>query len=254
MAKDEDSIYKPENIKLFEAMYGQGLISLGGLGAVDRMFQDLDLHGKHLLDIGFGLGGVAHYLAETMEVSVTGLEVHTWMTQHASQTATAGIKDKVQFVVYNDDNTIPIADETIDIAYSKGVLTNVQDKRSLFQEISRVLKVHGQICFVDWLVPAVSRKDRLHTGELSYKEDKKSYCELLESCGFKDIAFKDESSAYLDYAEAIGKRLQSPEHTSQFSETISQDLRNTLITSNKQLVASLRSGAQLSYLIRAVKI
>jgi len=254
VAKNDDSIYKPENIKLFEAIYGPGLISLGGLGAVDRMFPDLDLNGKHLLDIGFGLGGIAHYLAETRGVSVTGLEVHLWMTQHASQTATAGIKDRVKFVVYNADNTIPIASESIDIAYSKGVLTNVQDKRSLFRKISRVLKAHGQICLVDWLVPAASRKETLHTGELSYKEDKKSYCEILESCGFKDITFRDESNAYLGYAKELGKRIQSPEHTSQFSAIIPQELRNTLISSNNHLVESLSSGAQLSYLIHAVKI
>ena len=75
-----DEIYKKENVALFEAIYGSGLISLGSLAAVDQMFQGMDLHKKHLLDIGFGLGGMAHYLAQKEEAFVTGLEVHPWMT------------------------------------------------------------------------------------------------------------------------------------------------------------------------------
>ncbi|MBI2603551.1 MAG: methyltransferase domain-containing protein [Deltaproteobacteria bacterium] len=253
MANNEDSFYQPENIEIFEAIYGNGLISLGGLVAVDKMFEESDLNGKYLLDIGFGLGGMAHYLAETKNAYVTGLEVHPWMTQHATKTAPFSIKDRVKFVVYNEDNTIPLASESIDLAYSKGVLTNVQDKKSLFLEISRVLKIHGQICLIDWLNPSAPRTEKLHTGELSYKENKKSYCEILESCGFKDITFRDESSAYLGYAKDLGHKLQSPEHISQFSDIFSKELRNTVITSNTKLIESISSGAQLSYLIRAIK-
>jgi hypothetical protein len=80
VVKSDDSINKPENMNHFEAIYGPGLISMGGLGAVDRMFQDLDLNGKHLLDNGFGPGRIAHCLAETMGLSVTCLEVHSCMT------------------------------------------------------------------------------------------------------------------------------------------------------------------------------
>jgi phosphoethanolamine N-methyltransferase len=62
-ANQDFNPYRADNIPLFEALYGKHLISLGGLSAIDSMFADLPLHNKKALDIGFGLGGVAFYLA-----------------------------------------------------------------------------------------------------------------------------------------------------------------------------------------------
>lgn len=53
--------YHPDNITLFEAIYGKNLISLGGLAAIDNMFSDLDIRELKALDLGFGLGGVAFH-------------------------------------------------------------------------------------------------------------------------------------------------------------------------------------------------
>jgi len=63
MAKNEDEIYRLENVPVFEAIYGKGLISLGGYDAAEQMFDGLELNGEHLLDIGSGIGGIAHHLA-----------------------------------------------------------------------------------------------------------------------------------------------------------------------------------------------
>ena len=59
-----DEIYTLKNVPLFEAMYGTGLISLGGYEAVDAMFKGIDLRSKKILDIGSGIGGMAHYLSK----------------------------------------------------------------------------------------------------------------------------------------------------------------------------------------------
>ena len=51
--------YTPSNIPLFEAMYGENLISLGGTAAIENMFSGITLTDLHALDLGFGLGGAA---------------------------------------------------------------------------------------------------------------------------------------------------------------------------------------------------
>jgi hypothetical protein len=57
----DDNPYQLDNVPLFEAMYGENIISLGGVEAIDNLFFGLDINRLKALEIGFGLGGVAFY-------------------------------------------------------------------------------------------------------------------------------------------------------------------------------------------------
>jgi ubiquinone/menaquinone biosynthesis C-methylase UbiE len=172
-----DNIYVETNVPLFEAIYGKGLISLGGLEAIDDMFLDVALTGKTILDIGSGIGGMAYHLAAQYDCQVIGLEIHPWMAEYATNHAPSSIKNKLEFISYTPDGEIPIGAQSIDICCSKGVLTNVKGKLKLFQECYRILQHSGQIVFIDWLVPesAGPKYDRLRMGDMSFKETKSSY-------------------------------------------------------------------------------
>ncbi len=255
MTQSEDEIYRLDRVPVFEAMYGKGFISPGGRQAVDRMFAGLDLNRKHLLDIGFGIGGMAHYLASTFDVRVTGLEVHAWMVDYATGSAPERARGRVDFLTYDDEGNIPLPPACIDLAYSKGVLTNVEDKRSLFQEVARVLRPDGQICLIDWVVPPETgpTTERLFsTGELSYKETEASYREILASCGFQQIECQDVSQEYVPYIQAVSDMLSTPEHIETYGDIISREFREHLLTWNAMLIDAIVSGEQLSYRIRAV--
>ncbi len=254
MANQEDQIYRLEHVPLFEAMYGKGLISLGGYPAVDRMFAGVDLDHKHLLDVGFDIGGMAHYLASTYGVRVTGVEVHAWMADYATRSTPEAAVGRVDFLIYDDQGAIPLPSSCLDLVYSKGVLTNVEDKRRLFQEIVRVLRPHGEICLIDWLAPpdVGPKTERIGTGELSHKETEASYREILTSCGFQKIECRDVSQEYLTYVNELAERLSSPEHIDTYGDILSRELRDQLLASNAKLMNSLVSGEQLSCRIRAV--
>ena len=146
-------IYTLENVPLFEAMYGSGLISLGGYEAIDQMVKGVDISTKQLLDVGSGIGGMAHYLAHKYNAIATGLEIHPWMAQYATSHTPETIKSRVNFITYNEEGLIPVHPRTFDVICSKGVLTNVFDKGQLFLDLHRVLKPSGQICLIDWIVP-----------------------------------------------------------------------------------------------------
>lgn len=250
-----NDIYTPENTPTFESLYGSGLISLGGYAAVDHMFTDMNLTGKHLLDVGSGLGGMATYLANKHNCYVTGLDIYPWMAEHAASRVTGKLLEQLEFVTYSPDHALPLPAGAFDLIYSKGVLTNVKEKDFLLDEISRTLKIHGEICFIDWLVPAENAKKQttLPTGEASYKESTEGYTTLLQNRGFEDIHFDDISDEYLSYAEAHHKTLSSPEHREQYKEVLNDSLRETLLKSNEGLIESIRSGDQLSMRIRAKK-
>lgn len=106
---------------------------------------------------------------------------------------------------------MPFSNSSIDLAYSKGVLTNVKDKSSLFKEVVRLLKRGGSICLIDWLVPESKGQsfETLSMGDFSYKETESSYRDLLHRVGFSDISFEDVSSEYLGYVKALERRLCS---------------------------------------------
>ena len=69
--KSDFDPYQPDSVPLFEAIYGKNLISLGGEASIDSMFSDLNIKGLKSLDLGFGLGGVAFYLAEKYQMNIT---------------------------------------------------------------------------------------------------------------------------------------------------------------------------------------
>ncbi|MBX9976883.1 MAG: methyltransferase domain-containing protein [Alphaproteobacteria bacterium] len=252
----QKEIYTPDNAPLFEAMYGPGLISLGGYAAVDLMFKGIDLTRKKLLDVGSGIGGMAHYLAQKHHCYVTGLDIYPKLALYSNDKTPADIKNRVHFVTYPPNELIPLPSKTFDIIYSKGVLTNVEDKKSLFCELFRLLKPSGQLCLIDWIVPNDLGPivENLTTGEPSYKETEVSYHKLLMQCGFTQIIFEDQSQAYLDYVKELGERLVSDNHKKLYSHIISDGLRKMLICSNEKLQMSMKKGAQLSVRIKAQKL
>ncbi len=254
MAKHEDEIYQLKNVPTFEAIYGKGLISLGGYAAVDHMV-GLDLHQKHVLDIGFGIGGMAHYLASKFDARVTGLEVQPWMVDYATQVTPDQVKGRVRFLTYDDQGHIPMPSSCVDMAYSKGVFTNIEDKRSLLKEIARVLRPAGQLCLIDWLAPpeSGSTTDQLSMGQMSYKETAGTYRQILSDCGFEKIECLDVSQAYLIYVQDLMNTLSAPEHIEQYGHVIGDELRQEILDSHANLLHGIESGQQLSFRIRAVR-
>lgn len=250
-----DDSYVKKNVPLFEAIYGKGLISLGGYQAVDQMFFGLGLKDKQILDVGSGIGGMAYYLVEQYDCQVIGLEIRPWMADYAMTYAPQNIKNKLMFITYNPDGTIPISTQSIDLCYSKGVLTNVEKKLELFQEIHRILKNKGQIVFIDWLVPDATgpKYECLRLGDMSFKETQSSYTQLLKKSGFNNIKFIDKSKEYLEYVNQLDILYHSSEHRKTYASIISGSLRDDLIQSNIDLKKSIESGEQLSMLILADK-
>ena len=203
--KDDSNFnpYQPDNIPLFEAIYGKNLISLGGLAAIDNMFSDLNVHGLKALDIGFGLGGIAFYLAEKYKMKIVGIEIHPWMVQYANEHTPTDLSDSVKFNTYNDIGQLPYKSESFDLVYSKGVLNHVADKGSLFKQINVVLKPNGLFVIADWIFP----KATTDTTVPLVCETRELYEQVLIDTGFSEINFRDDSKSFLSYAKELLKNL-----------------------------------------------
>jgi ubiquinone/menaquinone biosynthesis C-methylase UbiE len=199
MQPTPDPIYRPENVPLFDAIYGKNLISLGGLDAIDNMFSDIDLRGLKVLDIGFGLGGVVFYLAKKYQIGIAGVEVHNWMANYAESHAPKDILHLLEFAIYNQAGDIPFKAASFDLVYSKGVLNHVRDKNHLFRQINKVLKTDRLFVIADWIYPDTTIDD----SSPLVNETQGSYQQILEKTGFIDINFRDDSKVFLSYVKKL---------------------------------------------------
>ncbi len=195
--------YQPDNIPLYEAIYGKNLISLGGIAAIDNMFSGLNLNGLKALDIGFGLGGVAFHLAEKYKMKVAGIEIHAWMVEYAKNHRPETLANYLEFNTYDSKGNFPYAPQTFDLAYSKGVLNHVADKASLFKQIHTVLKSNGLLVIADWIFPKATTETALIC------ETKESYSQVLRDADFSEISFRDDSKLFLNYAKELLTKLSN---------------------------------------------
>lgn len=246
--KDDDFAYSPKNIPLYEALYGENLISLGGTAAIDNMFSDIDLTGKKLLDVGFGLGGVAYFLAKTRRCFVSGVEVHDWMAAHATENAPNDIRTQVKFTLYTNANTFPFEDDSFDVAYSKGVFNHIKQKSSVLLEINRVLKANGQLVIADWLHTVYENNDDAPL----VKETRDSYQEALIEAGFGNIHIRNDSETFINYTEILLQNIAKK------AEFIKQNFGDTFFeiinTDHHKLIADIKSKQKIAVRITANKM
>jgi len=125
----------------------------GGATTAAQLFETLGLASDELvLDIGAGLGGPARRAAATRGVSVTGCDLTADFVE-AGNIITSwpgiGLQDKVTLLVGNALDMAFASAASFDAAYMIHVGMNIDDKKGLATEISRVLKPGGRFGVFD---------------------------------------------------------------------------------------------------------
>ncbi len=242
-----DPVYRPENVSLFETIYGKNLISLGGFPAVELLFSGLTITGKKALDLGFGLGGVAFYLAQSYQMQVYGIEVHSWMAQYALEHAPQESAHLLTFDVYNEQGEIPFETQSFDIVYSKGVLNHVHDKETLFHKVNNMLKPSGLFVIADWIF----LEPHLDLAEPLVHETKETYSHILTKTGFGDIHFRDDSKAFHSYVKDLLENLII--HQKTIEQTFGLDVYATVLNQQQKLLQDIEAKRKFAMRIIAKK-
>lgn len=240
--------YQPENIPLFEAIYGKNLISLGGLAAIDNMFSGVNIKGLKALDLGFGLGGVAFYLAEKYQMSIAGIEVPSWMIQYAQDHSPKNLSHLLEFNTYNSAGELPYKPEIFDLVYSKGVLNHVSDKHNLFRQIHAVLKPAGLFVIADWIFPHATTDNTVPL----VCETKESYALTLTNAGFTEIDFRNDSKLFLGYAKELLTNLANNREL--IEQKYDQELFSTIWKQHEELVDKINLNQKFATRIVAKKV
>jgi ubiquinone/menaquinone biosynthesis C-methylase UbiE len=166
---------------------------IGGRQASEDFLSQLNLTpGKHVLDVGCGLGGAARFVASRYGCHVTEID----LTPEFIETAKVlrgwvGLDSRVSLHL-GSALAMPFADHVFDCAYMLHVGMNIVDKAKLCSEVSRVLRPNSLFGIYDVM--------RIGDGELAYPvhwattaassavATPAQYREVLEKAGFAVIA------------------------------------------------------------------
>lgn len=226
MTKKNDTIsslidqYPMDYCHMLALCYGEGMMSEGGEEGIHAFFSGFDLSSKKILEIGYGLGGLAHWLDKSFSsIQYVGLEINPELQAFAQKKYG---KENLSFHLASSPEVLDFESESFDLVFSKGVLVHLEDKKPLFSEVFRVLKKEGRFLINDWLSPdgksfgkKIDHMCKVEGLEL-YPTSESSYKEILEKAGFEIELIEDETPAYADYNWAVVKRLNQEEIRSQF--------------------------------------
>jgi phosphoethanolamine N-methyltransferase len=198
---DREVEYDDSMIAMLELIWGEGFMAPGGTGLVDRLVEGIDLEGKHVLDIGSGLGGPDCYLARHYRARVTGIDIEAKLVELANDRARRmRLEDQVRFLLV-EPGPLPLPDDSLDVIISAGAITQIPEKAALFAECRRVLKPGGLIRSFEWTTSCLETSDDLRRffelEGLTYAlEVPDEYKRLLRESGFTGIRVSDDSAWY----------------------------------------------------------
>jgi len=205
--------YTPEILMVLETLWGAGFLSPGGEAHLDEIVKGLELRDKLVLDVGSALGGFDILLAGKYGARVIGVDVEAALVENGRRrVAAAGLSERIDLRL-----TVPGAlrfpDAHFDVVFGKDSWIHIEDKRSFFAEVFRVLKPGGVLTAGDWL-----RSDRPYDRDMEYffkmegltyhMDTLENYGKFLETVGFVEVQLQDIYEEYRQMAREEYRRLQ----------------------------------------------
>ena len=171
------------------------LLELAKIGAVDRV-----------LDIGAGLGGSARLLASATGCRVDCIEMSPdYCAGAVLLNRLTGLENRID-VHQGSALDMPFSDDSFDVVWMQNVGMNIEDKETLYSEISRVLKPGGRYAFQEMAAGKVPTSYfplpwASDPGDnfLVSAEEMRS---ILDRCGFIAELFEDTSDTHLSRTTA----------------------------------------------------
>ena len=174
-----------------------------------RVFREIQLkEGECFLDLGCGAGDYAVYAANIVGESGRIYALDRWEPTIDGLTKEADLQGLKNVTAMRADITdvFPLEDRCVDVCFLATVLHTfhpLQDERSLFSEISRVVKPAGQVAIIE------CHKERRGFGPPEHMRLSPEELEdILKPYGFEAIGTLDLGNNYLSRFQA-GKKAES---------------------------------------------
>ena len=160
--------------------------------------------GEMVLDLGSG-GGFDCFLASEkvgVKGKVIGVDMTAEMLDRARENARNGGYKNVEFRL-GEIETLPVADNTVDIIISNCVINLSVDKKRVFQEAFRVLKPGGRLMVSDLVLlkklpDFIKESVEAYVGCVAGALKKDEYMEDIKRAGFEKVIVVDETIFPID--------------------------------------------------------
>ena len=199
--------YNETFVSGLEWMWGEGFMSPGGPAEVAAILNGVDVQGKHVLDIGCGIGGIDILLVKTHGAAmVTGTDVDGRLVSCAQEAAErAGLAQQV-FPQLVEPGPLPFPNNHFDIVFSKDSILHIPDKEMIYREIYRVLKPGGWIATSDWYGSTLPKTKEYDAWFAVFGLDVEmapieEAAELITAVGFVDVTYEDRNQWYAQNME-----------------------------------------------------
>ena len=187
---------------------------IGGRAATEHLMKQLAFNqSDKILDVGCGLGGASRFIAKTYQNSVTGIDLtDDYVTVGNTLSAWVGLNDSVS-LHQGSALSMPFKEASFDGAYMLHVGMNIEDKDTLFSQISRVLKSRSKLGVYDIM--------RTSEGTLSYPvpwasddsfsflAQSEEYSALLENAGFKIECINNRKDFALGFFKQLKEKTEA---------------------------------------------
>ena len=174
----------------------------GGLRASRELLEVAQVRaGDRVLDVGAGLAGCARLLASAVGCRVDCIELSAdYCAGAVLLNRLTGLEDRIK-VHQGSALDLPFPDDSFDMAWMQNVGMNIENKRKLYEEISRVLKPGGRFAFQEMAAGKVATSyfplpwatERADNFLVSAEEMRS----VLSGCGFVAELFEDTSDTHL---------------------------------------------------------
>lgn len=112
---------------------------------VNEYGPEFDLRGRHVLDLGTGLGGKLVYYQQLEPASLTTVDIRPDYSAAArSFVTTAGTRPRVRFIVA-DAASLPFDSAMFDVVISNETFEHIQRPLPALRELARVTRPHGSV-------------------------------------------------------------------------------------------------------------
>ena len=198
---------------VLEAVWGEGFLSPGGAGEVEKIVGDADLSNRCILDIGCGTGGVTQFLMKRYRpCKIVGVDVEQSLIKKCRDRAAENSMGEGLVYRHIQPGPLPFAENSFDVVFTKDSLIHIEDKQLVSDEVFRVLKPEGRFLASDWMCAqgALSREMEhyIELEDLGFgMGHQREYAEAMEKSGFSGIRFRDRNEWYRPIAREEVRRL-----------------------------------------------
>ncbi|MCX8010814.1 MAG: arsenite methyltransferase [Ignavibacteria bacterium] len=177
-----------------------------GLGCgVPTEYADIK-SGNTVVDLGCGAGNDVFIARRIVGESgkVIGIDMTMEMIEKARKNnEKLGFKN-VEFHLAEIES-MPIADNSVDVVISNCVLNLVPDKQKAFNEIYRILKPQGHFCISDVVVKGalpgkLRTSSELYASCIAGAVQMEEYLQIIQNAGFINVEIKKSKNIFLPYA------------------------------------------------------